>query len=136
MSTRYFLLRSTKPSKGWDTSAMIKSRLHFFVAKHSGMVHTLYVLIVLPLAATSEGPGCLVQVSNFVVGKTLTSAPVSTRNQFRDVFPHMKFRPSLRPDVEAATATQPAHFPTMHMVSGTGKPITQMGGGICIGYRQ
>ena len=39
------------------------------------MMYTLYILIVLSLAATGEVPGCLVRVISPVVGKTLTSAP-------------------------------------------------------------
>ena len=93
MSTRCYLLKSTKrelaskksaPSKGWDTSAMMNSHLYFFVVKHSGMVHTPYVLLVLPLAATSGGPGCLVRVSSPVAGKACTdsSSRVNKKNGF------------------------------------------------------
>ena len=52
-----------------------------------------YVLIVLPLAASSGGPGCLVRVSNIVAGRTLTSAPVLMRNCLLVIELHRKSRP-------------------------------------------
>ena len=52
-----------------------------------------YVLIVLPLAASSGGPGFLVRVSNPVAGRTLTSAPVSMRNCRLETESHRKRRP-------------------------------------------
>ena len=65
-STSRFPLRSTRSelahkksarNKGRDTSAITKSHLYCFIVKCSVMVHFLNVWIVLPLAATNEGPG-------------------------------------------------------------------------------
>ena len=56
--------------------------MKFCEARRSVMVRVraLYVLMVLPLAAVSGGPGLTMRVSNPVAGRTLISAPVSMRN--------------------------------------------------------
>ena len=66
----------------------------------------------LPLAALSEGPDCPVRVSRPVAGKTLTSAPVSTRNRRPECVSETNKRPSLRPVAEATMGDRPARFPT------------------------
>ena len=43
-------------------------------------VQVPYVLIELPLAASKTGPDGPVRLSNLAAGRTLISAPVSTRN--------------------------------------------------------
>ena len=58
--------------------------------KYNGMVCFTYVLIVLPLAAISEGPDGLMHVSRPVAHRTLTSAPVLTRNCLQEILSHTK----------------------------------------------
>ena len=90
---------------------MMMSQLYFFVPKHNGRVCTPYVLIVLPLAATGEEPGCLVLVSNHAAGKTLISAPVPTKNRLRDVLSLMNSKPSLgHANLTACLVSLPAYF--------------------------
>ena len=64
-STSLFSLTSTRrelarrksaPSRGRDTSAIVKSHWYVLEARRSCMVRVPYVLIVLPLAAMSVGP--------------------------------------------------------------------------------
>ena len=96
----------------------MKFYLYFFVLKQSGSVHIPYIFLV--------GPGLLVQISSPVEGKTLTSAPAVATNWLPDVLSQINSRPSLRPDVKATTGTQPARFPTMHMISSTSGSSFQM----------
>ena len=63
-----------------EASAIMKFHWYLLEAKRRGSVRVPYVLIELPLAAISGGPGCRVCVSSPVAGRTLTLAPVSTRN--------------------------------------------------------
>ena len=59
-----------------------------------------YVPIELLLAASSSGTVCLVRLSSPVVGRMLTSAPVSTRNCRLETVSQRKRRPLLWPAAE------------------------------------
>ena len=98
---------------------MTKSHLHCFLAKCTVKIHSMYVLIVLLLAATSNGLGCSVCMSNQVVEEMLTSTSMSATNWFPEILSQTKSRLSLRPDVDATISTWSACFPSRHMDSGT-----------------
>ena len=85
-----------------------------------------YVLIELPLAASRGGPGCLVRVSSPVAGRTLTSAPVSTRNCRLETVSQRKRRPLLWPAAEATTGDRPPRFPTRCRVVCIAELLLQM----------
>ena len=89
-------------------------------------VRVPYVLIELPLAASNGGPGWLVRVSSPVAGRTLTSAPVSTRNRRLETLSQRKRRPLLRPAAEATTGDRPSRFPTRCMVVYIAEQLLQM----------
>ncbi|KAK3890943.1 hypothetical protein Pcinc_005110 [Petrolisthes cinctipes] len=73
--------RKSAPSSGCETSAMVNIHLKRQELKLSGIVWTPYVLMLLPLAAVRGGQFLLERVSVLDGGKTLTSAPVSTRKR-------------------------------------------------------
>ena len=79
-------------------------------------VRVPYVCIVVPLAANNSGPGSLVRVSILVAGRTLISAPVSTKNCCLELSSHRKKRPLLWPAAEATIGGRPDLFPTKHRV--------------------
>ena len=83
------------------------------------------VQIVLPLAATNEAPGCAVRMAILVVGKTLTSAPVSTKNRPPEILSQTKNRSFTWVDAMAPTDTRPAHFLAIHTAAGICKPSCQ-----------
>ena len=93
------------------------------------MVRVPNVRIVLPLAAISEAPGCVVRLTIPVTGKTLTSAPVSTKNRPPEILSRTKSRPSAWLDVMAPTDAQPSRFPAIRTVAGICEPLYQTYGG-------
>lgn len=93
-------------------SAMMNFHSYWRDARCSLVMHTPYVLMELLLAALSKGPVCPVRVSKPVAGRTLTSAPVSTRNRRPECEFQAKSRLSVRPAAEATIGGWPAHFPT------------------------
>ena len=109
-----FAHMKSAPSKGRDTSATVKHHSYFVAPKCNGMVFFPYVLTVLPSAAISEGPDGLMCVSKPVAGRTLTSAPVSTRNYLTEILSHTKRRLSLRlvakATIDDLTSTFPCHL--------------------------
>lgn len=68
-----------------------------------------YVLIELSLAASRDVPICHMCLSNPVAGRTLTSAPQSTRNCWLEAMSQTKRRPLL--------TARPARFPTRSKVA-------------------
>ena len=129
-STRSELARrKSAPNKGRDTSAMMNSHLYCFIAKHNVMVRFPNVRIVLPFAATKEAPGCVFRMAILVAGKTLTSAPVSTKNRLPEILSRTKSRPSVWLDAMAPTDAQPVRFPAIHMAAGICEPLLQTCGG-------
>ena len=93
------------------------------------MVRFPNVQIVLPLAATNEAPGCAIRMAILVVGKTLTSAPMSTKNQPPEILSLTKNRPFVWMDAMAPTDAQPAHFLAIYMAADICEPSRQTHGG-------
>ena len=84
-----------------------------------------YVLMELPLAANSGGPGGLVHASRPEAGTTLTSAPVSTRNCRCEVESYRKSRPFFWPAATAASGW-PWSFPSSCTVDDTDWRLLRM----------
>ena len=76
------------------------------------MVHTLYTLIVLPLASVSKEPGCPPKSVDSSGWDKTDLSPGSTKNRSPEFYSQTKMR--LRPVVVATTDDHPAHFPTMY----------------------
>ena len=102
--------RRSAPVKGRATSVTTKSHQYVLEAKWRGTVHVPYVLIELPLSASSCRPACHVHLSNPVTDRMLTSAPVSTRNCRLVIVSQRKRRPLLWPTVVATTGGWRARF--------------------------
>ena len=68
-------------------------------------------------------------MSILVAGKTLTSAPVSTKNRPSEILSRMKSRPYVWLDAVAPTDAQPARFRTIHMAAVICEPLSHRYGG-------
>ena len=86
MSTnKEFALKKSAPKRSLLTFARTKVHRNHPTGNSIVTVRLPYVLIELPLAATRAGPGLLKKRSWLDGGKTLTSAPVSTKKERLDI---------------------------------------------------
>ena len=115
-TSREWARRKSAPSSGRATSAMMNFHSYWHDARRILMVRVPYVLMVLPLAALSWGPGCPMRVSRPVAGKTLTSAPVSIRNR--------------RPECESQVNKRLSFWPAAKPLWTAGLPVSRPRAGV------
>lgn len=132
--TLTFKLKNDKksdPRMGWATEAIVKTHRKVRLSPMS-MVRerSPKVWIMEPFAACKGEPGCLCRRSTAEDGRTLISAPVSTRKRWPLMRSAIKNR-RLRdwPTSLTATSDRPGRFPARNMGCGTVEHFQHMCGG-------